>query len=200
MAQFEAGGAVFGKVVANEAQARAAIMPVASAGAIFGVTLSTFVAVSYTHLVFPLANEISHVEFRGGMGNLAVAYKLPVKPDIKAGIHPFKVQVLPLVRRFQIELEARLIGAAGVVQRDVGRVVGEGVFNVGCLLYTSSQRHPRGEEKAYRAHQKAPCKHHCHRKRHRLPGKREICSRAHQRAGRAGKLHGGCLLYTSRCV
>lgn len=47
MAQFEAGGAVFGKVVATEAQARAAIMPVASAGAIFGVTLSTFVGTAF---------------------------------------------------------------------------------------------------------------------------------------------------------
>ncbi len=43
MAQFEAGLPVFGHTVSTEIEARAAIMPMASAGAIFGVTLSTFV-------------------------------------------------------------------------------------------------------------------------------------------------------------
>lgn len=47
MSQFSAGKAVFGRIVATEIEARAAIMPIASAGAIFGVTISTFVGTAF---------------------------------------------------------------------------------------------------------------------------------------------------------
>ncbi len=50
MAQFEAGNPVFGRIVNSEQEARAAIMPIASAAAIFGVTLSTFIGTAFLFL------------------------------------------------------------------------------------------------------------------------------------------------------
>ena len=66
------------------------------------------------------------------MGNLAVTNKAAVDPQINAGIDALKIQIIPAVGISNPELGP--VDAAGIIQRDMRRVIGEGVADVGVLV------------------------------------------------------------------
>ena len=83
--------------------------------------------------VVPGGEQGGDVELRGGVGHLAVPGKLPVDPQVEAGVHPFKVQI-PAEGGGVGHVDVAHIQAAGVLLWHEGRVAGDGVADVGVLV------------------------------------------------------------------
>ena len=83
--------------------------------------------------IVPLPDQVRDIEFREGVRHLAVAQILSVQPGIKAGVHPLEFQIGPGRRLALFKSKMPDIGAAGIVQRHIGRVGGEGITDI-CVL------------------------------------------------------------------
>ena len=92
--------------------------------------------------VFSGAKLPRHFELAGAVGYLAVACKDPVHPYVKAGVHPFKIEELAHPRLPFGQLELADISAAGIFVRHIGRVVREGITDVGILLLVEALHLP----------------------------------------------------------
>ncbi len=77
-----------------------------------------------------IAQELGHLKLRGAVGDLAVAHKAAVDPQVEAGVHALKVQEEPGTSGFG-EVEVPVVQAAGVLVGHIGRVHGDGVADVG---------------------------------------------------------------------
>ncbi len=67
------------------------------------------------------------------MTYLAVAHIAAVKPYIKAGIHPLKMQIGPGSTLIPLIAEITDIGTARVILRNIGRIKGKGIADIGVL-------------------------------------------------------------------
>ena len=85
---------------------------------------------------------VGHVKLGGGVGNLRHADELAVDPRIEAGIHAVKVQVAALA--LFLPLKGTTVHAAGILARDVGRIEGEGIVDVGILRVIKAVVLPHG--------------------------------------------------------
>ena len=70
--------------------------------------------------VSALGDEFGNIEFRGGVGHLAVTNVFAVEPDIEAGVHALKVQIRlgrRFIRRIRKIVQIRAAGIVGVAMR-----------------------------------------------------------------------------------
>lgn len=93
--------------------------------------------------VFAAVHKAGQIVFRGAVGNLAVAGEGPVHVYIAAGIGPFQHQMVPLAGLF-LQRKAAPVHPAGVLGGHKGRVVGEGVADVGVLGAAVAVQLPAG--------------------------------------------------------
>ena len=85
--------------------------------------------------VVPGGEEAADLKLGGSVGHLAVSHKLPVDPQVEAGIHPLKVQVdLVGFQGFLRHVQVADIQPARVFLGNIGRVKGDGVADVGVLV------------------------------------------------------------------
>ena len=92
--------------------------------------------------VVSLLNELRHVELRRVVGDLAVADIGPVQPDIEAGINPLEIQEHARRLGIPVPLKSMEIGPAGIVLRDIGRIKGKRIADIGVLLAVISAHLP----------------------------------------------------------
>ena len=83
--------------------------------------------------VFAGAEKFRHLKLAGRVGDLAVSHQFAVYPEVEAGVDPLEIHVVAEIP-FLADAEVADIGPAGIFERDIGRVVGEGVADVGVLV------------------------------------------------------------------
>ena len=93
----------------------------------------------YAEGVLALMDEFGNIEFTGGMGNLAVAHKAAVQPQIETGVHAFKHDALA-AGALVLPVEAAHIQAAGILRRHMGRIISKGEADI-CILMTIPSVH-----------------------------------------------------------
>ena len=92
--------------------------------------------------VASLVNVFRDVELAAGVGNLAVAGKAAVDPQIVAGVHAVKVQINLLGGGPGVQGKFLHIDAGGIFVRHIGRVEGDGETGVGILVPVIPQNLP----------------------------------------------------------
>jgi hypothetical protein len=90
---------------------------------------------------------VGHLKLTRRVGYLAVADKLPVDPDIIAGVDALKDEVFAHVGAVLLHDEIPDVCAGGIFERDIGRVVGEGVLHVGILMAIIAVALPDGRHR-----------------------------------------------------
>ena len=93
--------------------------------------------------------RIGDIEFARGVGHLGIADKTTVHPDVEAGVHPFEIQIMPVVRRRLRQFKGAAVNAAGIVVGNIRRIAGKRIAGVGILrpivaLRLPDRRHRNG--------------------------------------------------------
>ncbi len=114
---------------------------------VFHVAAITPLQYQHGQKVLPFPQLVCHIEFRSGMGHLAVSHISAVDPHVEAGIHSLKIQVYPGGIRLSLPGKDMPVGPAGILQGHIGRIQGEGITDIGVLLLPVTCHLPHGRHR-----------------------------------------------------
>ena len=101
---------------------------------IFQISSITPFQNQYRQRILPIFQNFRHIKFTCGMGNLTVTYILSIYPDIKAGIHPFKIQICSGRLLWYFIVKFPDIGSAWILLWNIRRIQWNRIPHVSILV------------------------------------------------------------------